>query len=218
MIETMDHDLEKITIRDTLFGDHSLDHWAGINGNELPWNLFKEVKIHVDKGDDEKAIETLHKITKLPGLESRHYLQAYHFLKGLSAVSVKNVMLFGVVVEVGMEEGLDLVAVYADHSARYYNYSGAGVIWESPDHSLDQKIDDILLTGQDTLKQIGPWNGLRPAAPAKGDARINLLTSNGLHFGQGPVDVLFNDPLGSKIMNGMFDIMQTLSSKTNKAS
>jgi hypothetical protein len=209
--------MEKITIRDTLFGDHSLDHWANINSNELPWNLFKEVKILIDKGDDEKAIEALNKITRLPDLESRHYLQAYHFLKELSAGPVKDVILFGVVVEVGMDEGLDLVAVYADHSARYYNYSGAGVIWERADHSIDQKIDDILLMGKDILKQIGPWNGMRPAAPANGDARINLLTSNGLHFGQGPVDALFSDPLGSKILYGMLDMMQTLSGKTNKA-
>ena len=41
--------------------------------------------------------------------------------------------VLGVVVEVAMEKGLDLVAGYADHHARY-NYSGAAIVWERTEH------------------------------------------------------------------------------------
>jgi hypothetical protein len=36
------------------------------------------------------------------------------------------------------------------------------------------------------MERIGPWAGPRPVRPKrKAIARINLLTSDGLHFGEG---------------------------------
>jgi hypothetical protein len=78
----------------------------------------------------------------------------------------KNV--FGVVVEVGMKNGPDLVAGYADHHARYYNYSGVAVIWERPDGSLDAPIDELLRVGSAVAQIIGPWQETRHPAPSEG--------------------------------------------------
>ncbi|GAB2962493.1 hypothetical protein GCM10027048_33810 [Hymenobacter coalescens] len=91
--------------------------------------------------------------------------------------------MLGVVVEVGMEQGFDLVAAYADGTARYYNYSGAGVVWERPDDSLAAPVQALLAAGERVVGQIGPWEQPRPAAPPQGSARINMLTPAGLHFG-----------------------------------
>lgn len=63
-----------------------------------------------------------------------------------------------------MPEGLDLLAAYSDHSARYYNYSGAGVVWEHPDTSLDSPIDELLAAARQVVEMIGPWQGARPVA------------------------------------------------------
>lgn len=202
-------------VRDTLFGDYPLSYWGSINSTDLPWTIFKAVKEHVDNGDEANAVELLKKIINLPGLESRHYLQAFHFLNQLDVAAAGAATIFGVIAEVAIEDGVDLLAVYADHSARYYNYSGAAIIWDSADELIAGKIDHILVLSKDIVTKIGPWQGERPAAPKEGFARINFLTSHGLHFGEAEQAVLFNDPMASDLMYAMLNMMETLTGKVN---
>ena len=122
----------------------------------------------------------------------------------------------GVVVEVGLEGGLDLLAAYDDHTARYYNFSGAGVVWERADASLDESIDRLLACGQTICSRIGPWKGARPAPPAEGQLRINLLTPLGLHFGQAPIAVFSRDPLAGPAIAAATALMQQLIAKTRE--
>ncbi|MEP7258996.1 MAG: hypothetical protein ABI687_11415, partial [Flavitalea sp.] len=125
-------------------------------------------------------------------------------------------VFFGILVEVAMAEGLDTLVVYADHSARYYNYSGSAIIWDQPDSEIAAKIDELLIQGKEILKNIGPWEGARPASPVAGNARLSLLTSRGLHFGEAPQMTLFKDPLAGKTMYAMLGMMETLIRKTTK--
>lgn len=89
-----------------------------------------------------------------------------------------------------MAEGLDLLAAYQGHHARYYNFSGRGVVWERPDDRLDAVIDEVLAAGASIVEHIGPCEGERPEPPAGGDARLSMLTPGGLYFGQGPTQRL----------------------------
>jgi len=114
-----------------------------------------------------------------------------------------------------MPEGLDLLTAYPDHSARYYNYSGAGVVWEHPDTSLDAQIDQLLAAAKQVVEMIGPWKQARPAPPPKGQARMSFLTPSGLHFGQGAMDVLSQDPLGGRVIQLATVLMRGLIAKTN---
>jgi hypothetical protein len=151
------------------------------------------------------------------GLESRHYLQAWHFLRelGVQANADEAKRVYGVVVEVALESGLDIVAAYADGAARYFNYSGAAVIWERPDDSLAQSIEALLEAGRVVAAQIGPWEGQRPAAPEPpGQVRISMLTPSGLHFGQGPFETLAADPLGGPVISSATKLMMELIGKT----
>jgi hypothetical protein len=206
---------ERHEIRDTLFGDTPLSQWSSVPTETMalePWASFGRAKQFMDSGDNRGAIASLQGVLEMPEVESRHYLQACHFLRelGVDASPERTKFLWGVVVEVGMQEGLDLVAGYTDHHARYYNYSGAGVVWERPDARLDTSIDDLLKCGEVVLHAIGPWNGARPPAPPKGMARINLLAASGLHFGQGPLDSLAKDALGGPVLAAAFRLMQAL--------
>jgi hypothetical protein len=102
----------------------------------------------------------------------------------------------------------DLVAAYAGHHARYYNFSGAGVIRERPNSLLDAAIDELRRVGATNLRAIGPRKDNRPSAPPTGHARINLLSPNGLHFGQGPLEMLSKDQLGGPVIAASFRLMQ----------
>jgi hypothetical protein len=214
MNTTLDYAPQTLAIRDTLFGDFPLAHWAGIDADGMPWDLFKQAKRCLDNGESAEALQALQTILSTPSLESRHYLQAWQALSQEGTVPAFPVEIFGMVVEVAMEEGLDLLAIYADHSARYYNYSGGGIVWDQPDEEISGKIDVILQQGQQIIQHIGPWQGERPAAPVAGKARISMLTSHGLYFGEAPQTVLFNDKLAGPTMYAMLDMMETLIRRT----
>ena len=115
-----------------------------------------------------------------------------------------------------MQDGLDLVAAYSDHSARYYNFSGAGVVWDHPDTSLDADIDRLISAGAVVVQQIGPWDGPRPAPPPKNQVRLSFLTPGGLCFGQGPFQDLAADPKGGAVIAAATDLMRALMAKSQK--
>lgn len=124
--------------------------------------------------------------------------------------------MYGVVVEVTLQNGLDLLAAYADGTARYFNWSGAGVVWERPDNSLDQSIKTLLELGQHVVNEIGPWEGERPPAPSEGYVRINLLVPSGLHFGYGLFEQLEADSLGGPLIAAATRLMQALIAKSER--
>ena len=191
-----------------------LARWASApaEASSEPWISFQRAGNFIESGDKKSATELLQQILKTRDLESRHYLQAYHFLRelGVSPPPEEQKNVLGVVVEVAMKDGTDLVAGYTDHHARYYNYSGAGVVWERPNDTLDATIDELLRVGTIVAKAIGPWEGPRPPAPTNGRARINLLTPSGLHFGEGPLETLGKDKLGGPVIAAAFELMQRL--------
>lgn len=137
-----------------------------------------------------------------PGLEPRHYLQAWHALRALGHAPPAELakQLLGVVLEVSLPNGLDVLAVYHDHTARYLNAGGSGTIWEHPNASLDPLIDRLLSAGGEIVRRIGVWTGDRPGPPPTGHARITLLTPSGPHFGEGPLTALQGDALAGPVL------------------
>ena len=207
-------------IRDLLFGDRPLDCWPieKSQSEQEPWISFAKANDYLKSDNLQKAVDLFKKILAMPDLESRHYLQSWHFLRqaGIYPDSETAKQLLGVVVEVAMPEGLDILAAYSDYTARYFNYSGAGIVWDVPDDSIHKDIDNILSTGRIVISQIGPWEKPRPPAPSKGNARINFLTPSGLHFGQALFETLANDPIGGPVISAAVTLMNNLIKKTEK--
>ena len=134
-------------MRDTLFGDVPLEGWPpDDSGDAEPWRSFVQARRALGRGSEAEAIAIWKRIAKAPELESRHYLQAWHYLlqHGEAPPPAAAKRLYGVVLEVPIDAGLDLLAAYEDRTARYYNHSGAAVIWERPDGRLDSAVDALL--------------------------------------------------------------------------
>ena len=207
-------------IRDTLFGDMPLDRWPpdGVPLETFPWKGFVSARSYLAAGSQSDAVAYWRQILEDPGLESRQYLQAWHFLRRQGQQPPPDIAkrVLGVVVEVAMPEGLDLLAAYADHSARYYNYSGAAVVWEHPDSSLDSTIKQLLEASRQVVAQIGSWEQARPAPPPCDQARLSFLTPSGLHFGQGPMAALSRDPLAGRVIQLATVLMKALIAKTKR--
>jgi hypothetical protein len=205
-----------VTIRDTLFGDLPMTEWPrDPNTTGEPWAGFVQARNYLAVKNNPAAIAILKKITETPGLESRHYLQAWHFLRqlGVNPPEDKAKIVYGVVVEVGMPKGADIVAAYADGTARYLHHRGGGEIWERPDSSLDAPIQALLAAGQKVAGYIGPWEQERPEEPENGNVRLNMLTPSGLHFGYGGFQTLSEDPMGNAILSPATQLLQGLTSK-----
>jgi hypothetical protein len=205
-------------IRNVLFGDLPFSEWPNQStiATIEPWRSFQEAGKHIADGNAEQAKQKLHEILAMANLEARHYLQAWHFLRGVGEQPPPDQAkrIYGVVVEVGLDDGLDVVAAYSDLTARYLNYSGAAIIWERADDSLDHSINALLRAGAVVAQKIGPWEKVRPPAPQPGQVRINLLVPSGLHFGQGPLAAISADPLGGPVIDAAMKLLHGLIAKT----
>ncbi|MBF9222548.1 hypothetical protein [Hymenobacter ruricola] len=202
-------------IREVLFGDVPVLEWPRPDAPhrlEPPWAPFAAAQDAYQSGDTAAAIAALQQVLDTPGQESRQYLQAWQFLRmlGVEPPLAEGRRVLGVVVEVTLPEGLDLVVAYADLSARYFNHSGAGVVWETGTDLAGSPIQHLLAAGQEMANVIGPWLEARRAAPPVGHVRINALTPSGLYFGEAPFNTLAQDPLGGPVVSRGQALMQAL--------
>ena len=123
--------------------------------------------------------------------------------------------LLAVIVEVGLDEGLDVLASFNNGTARYINHTGKILVWETTDDAGANKItSDLFANSQHIVDQIGPWDKPRRPNPTKGNLRITFLVSDGLYFGEGPMNVLFNDPMAGPALATATSLMQYLTQKS----
>jgi hypothetical protein len=122
-----------------------------------------------------------------PDIESRHVLQAWHFLRSIGVTPPPEIAkrVYGAVAEVAVDEGHDVLAAYADGSVRYLNFSGAAILIEDRIATVDVPATEMLTIGQSIANAIGPTDNPLPPLPI-GHSRLTLLTPIGPHFGQGP--------------------------------
>ena len=118
--------------------------------------------------------------------------------------------LLGVVVEVGLEDGLDVLAAYEDGSARYINYTGKIIIWDIATTESESLITALFDAATEVINHIGPWEGPRKSPPEKGMVRLNFLVSDGLYFGEGPFEILQTDPMGGPVIAAAVQLMSYL--------
>jgi len=190
-----------------------LDRWLRhAPAERFPWSAFAAARESIRNGDPMRAAEHLRGIVNVENLETRHHLQAWHILRQLGqgppAESAKEIL--GIVVEMGMEKGTDLLAGYADHRARYFNYSGSAIIWEHPNATLDLPIESLLREGLQLVNRLGsPCEKLPPEINAK-CTRISFITSGGIYFGEGPTAAFSQDPFSRKLLGQATVLLQLL--------
>ena len=126
--------------------------------------------------------------------------------------------VLGVILEIPVGREHDLVAAYPNRTARYWNHSGAGIVWEAPNETIGESIELQIAAATVLVGQIGPWEGARPDLPPPGTARINVLTPLGLQFGQGPFNLLSADPLARPVIDAGTAVMKSLIEHTNRTS
>jgi hypothetical protein len=165
------------------------------------------------------SIKDLQEIIEDKNSEPRIKVLAYNRQRASGHKPSKKELL-AVIIEVGLDNGLDVLASFNDGTARYINQTGKVLVWETTNDEIANKItSDLFASSQGIISQIGVWDKPRRPNPTKGNVRITFLASDGLYFGEGPISVLFNDAIAGPALTKATELMQYLTQKsvnTNK--
>ncbi|MVN90552.1 hypothetical protein [Mucilaginibacter aquatilis] len=191
-------------IYELLFCDYELYRDYPNDKSAFPWNVlflnnFNPIEVN--------------NIIQNDNIESRIKILAYRILSANGMV-IDDKELLAVIVEVGLDDGLDVLASFKDGTARYINQSGKILIWENIDNTSINLTESLFERSNIIVNQIGPWNEPRRSHPEKGMVRISFLVSDKLYFGEGPIKILFNDELAGPALLAATYLMKYITEKS----
>ena len=162
------------------------------------------------------TIEQLEVLAENQSVESRiRFLSLYTALQ--RGLKINKKVYLGTIMEVPVNRGYDVLAFYSDNRARYYNYSGKAIIYEGGRDTIDDAIERANSVSIQVCNRIGPWDKERLAKPNGNIWRFTFLISDGLYFGQGPLDALNNDEMAAAMIRSGAEVMKALTNETQKS-
>jgi hypothetical protein len=170
-----------------------------------PWDVLFARPLDIDR---------LQVVANDPNLESRARVLSYHLLR-TAKIAVPAKQLFGVIVEVSLRGGLDVVAAFSDGSARYINHAEKVLVWETRTEESQALITDLFNQSVNVVNRLGPWDLERRPFPTGGMIRLSFLVSDGLYFGEGPFEDMERDPMGGPVVQAATRLMAFLTSQKN---
>jgi hypothetical protein len=157
--------------------------------------------------------QTLRAIAEDAAQESRTRMLAYNRLREMKQpVPAKE--LLGVIIEVGLDQGLDVLAAFPDGRVRYLNHAGGMSIFEASPPEVAAKVAPLLAASRNAVERTGPWDKARLAPPANEMMRMTFLVSDGLYFGQGPLAQMQTDPLAAPVVAASMALLQAVVAKS----
>jgi hypothetical protein len=202
-------------MRQFLLGDVPLDQWVPHRDGEAgePWKSFERARQLAETGQHQQAIQIWLQIATTGQPETRHILQAWHFLRQAGCLPPQDraKLALGAVAEMPAQDAHDVLAAYQDGTVRYLNYSGKVLAWEDRSHpKVQSAVNHWLTAAQAVASVIGPWDQPSlPPVPAS-NARLMVLTPSGPHFGQGPAADLSADPLAQPFLTAATTLLQLI--------
>jgi hypothetical protein len=116
--------------------------------------------------------------------------------------------LLGVVVEIPLEQGLDVLAAFSEGGVRYLNQSGKVVIFEGQGNPVEELAKELVAVSQPIINKIGPWDKNRLPPPKAGNIRISFLVSDGLYFGEGAFTLMQRDAMAGPVIAKATQLLQ----------
>jgi hypothetical protein len=109
------------------------------------------------------------------------------------------------------------LAVFADGSARYIKHTGKIAVVEGTPNNFDAEIAAVIATSKPIIEAIGPWDRDRLEAPQKGNIRMSFLVSDGLYFGEGPMDKMQKEQMASPLINAATSLLVKIVNRTTSS-
>jgi hypothetical protein len=156
-------------------------------------------------------VQALRALAAAPDTEARVAAMAYRRLQALGQ-RVPARELLGVVLEVPMQGGRqDTLAAFRDGSVRFIHNTGHSTIVEGRNALLQPTVERLLAASQVVVDRIGPSDKPRGAAPQV-HVRLNFIVSDGLYFGEGPMQPLMNDGLAGPVLQAGIQLLNGVTS------
>lgn len=185
-----------------LFADQTLDDvLTSLDKEAAPdvaWMLLSKAAEHIRQAEVGRAAEVLLEVASNPNMETRILLWSWAALRrlGVHPNSYEADDIKGVVIQVPMESGADVLAAYADGMARYVNHSGKAIVWEITDATISGIIRKLLQSCKDLC-------GVVVAASANHSVtdvvRVTLLTFNGNRFAEASMQSVASSPINQVV-------------------
>jgi hypothetical protein len=106
---------------------------------------------------------------------------------------LKRKEVFGVILEIGLEKGPDVMASFCNGTARYIKQTGKILVWDVPDETTEEMTRELFLRSTKTIAALTSWDKPRKTCPTTGNIRISFLAADGLYFIEDRLYVLFDD-------------------------
>ncbi len=208
-------DSTEINFADLLFADQTIDRLIGPGIVPDPYSddwqaRFAYIRYLTGVGREVTAKEELRKVLQMPNLETRVRLLAWKALRDLGERPPASLAddVQGMVLQVGVGNGVDFLAAYADGSARYINKTGAVVVWDGTNPKNRGLIDRYLASGREV---VGKTRAAR-RGPLPDDQRLHVtaLTFAGTHTIDFDIRTLDSTPEAAAAFNTGTELMQAL--------
>jgi hypothetical protein len=174
-------------LRRLLFADEALESVGGYAAArprgraDDSWSFFARASERVCEGRPRLARQELHGLLELEGLDARSRLLAWHCLRQLGEAPSREEAgrVLGIIVESDSPQGPEILAAYADGTARLLPPGGAFLMFERPSPRQHRVILGFLRTGRSLVQARRPLRGPRPAPPSGTWCRVSVLTPAG---------------------------------------
>jgi hypothetical protein len=167
---------------------------------EPPWSVLSSSPPDLD---------AIAKISRDKNQESRVRMLAFNALRKAGRAAPEKEYL-GTIIEVRLPEGLDTVAVFADGRARYINYTGKMAVVEGKPSPFDDEIAKVIEASKPIVAAIGPWDKERLPPPKEDNIRMTFLVSDGLYFGEGPMQAMQRERMAAPLIDAATKLLLKL--------
>jgi hypothetical protein len=210
-----------------LFADQTLDDvLTSLDKEAAPdgaWTLLSKAAEHMRQVEVGRAAEVLLEVAGNPNMETRILLWSWAALRrlGVRPNSYEADDIKGVVIQVPTESGADVLAAYADGTARYINHSGKAIVWEITDATITAIIRKLLESCKDLC---GVVVAASPNHSVTDVVRVTLLTFNGNRFVEAPMQFLASSPInqvlgvGAELMGNLIKRSESMDRIVSKSS
>ena len=178
-----DDQLSQIT---SLLHDDKIDaalNWLQVETSRYPWVMLAAAFVSMRKNLPEEAKRWLRAVT-LIATDTVVQLWAWHNLRQLGVEPPANLAtkVLGIVIEVPNQGAEDILASYADGSARFLSYTGAMIVWDD----YHEQITPLIHEGIKLAHPVGKMVVEHAADIVKdGIVRLTILTPGGTYCWEG---------------------------------
>ncbi len=181
------------------------EEWLANEISHYPWVLMAAAHVKLKMEETSEAGRLLRAVTLISN-EARMRLWAWHNLRQLGKYPSTDLarQVLGAVIEVPYEERLDVLAAYADGTARYINHQGGMIVWDR----LDETITPLVMNVIRETQPIGaPQEDRNEENVPPDQVRLSVLTPGGIYVWQG---VASENQALAKVFAHMADLLRAL--------